>query len=645
MLTPLNRLAQWAPPRVAQWAAQLEPQVAPSLEFLTEWAQVLRRAPGLLPGFSALRVYGLSGLLRLQAMRNPDEPALRSLHEGLSYAQADRLVDAWAGALRARGVRPGDCVAIGLPNRAELVLLPLALTRLGATSALLNPDLSGAALAHALRACRASALIFDAALVPQLETLPEPLRACCPEARAQTVAWALPPEGIEPSLTFEGVEIAGESPIMLRPRHGARPPPRPLPSELPLMYLFTSGTTGLPKAAPIHRGRLSLAALAFQSFAIPAGPGEVFFTPLPLFHASAWIVGLLPAWLGGAAFAFAPRFSASAYWQQCERVGATIGLYVGEMLRYLLAAGPRPPALARRLHTFTGNGLAAGPWRAALRDFCDAAGEPPQIVEFYGATEGSTLLINRNGKVGSCGRPVLFGPLDALRLVRYAPERDTHPRDAQGWLQLCGEDEPGELIARMGLLPSERFDGYLDEKATQKKILTGVFAPQDRWYRTGDLLRRDAAGDYFFVDRIGDTFRWKGENVSTQEVGELLRGALPEASHSFGPWVVYGVRVPGYEGRAGMVAAQLLGEPTAADRRALWQAAQALAPAARPVFVRLKHSLDTTQTLKWQRNRLQIEGYTDCGEEHVWLRDDTLGSYRPLEAADIEAIESGALRL
>lgn len=590
-----------------------------TLDRLRATPEVTAEAARLAPAFAALRAFGPAGLLRVRARWHPRRVFLRTPTARLTWAETDRTVDGLARALRARGVGTGDCVAVMLSNCLEALLVPLALTRIGATSALVNPALEGPVLAHALRASRAMAVVTAEAQWAAVAGLAPPERRT--EAGVERPVWRI--DGTEALAPLPG------KPLRLRRDRGL----------LPLTHLFTSGTTGLPKAAPVHASRLSLAALGLQALALRSGPDDVFFVPLPLFHASAWGIGFIPALLAGSGYATAPRFSARGYFDDAAAVGATIGVYVGEMCRYLLDGAPEAPA--HRLHTYVGNGLSAGVWTPFVARFGQ-----PRIVEFYGATEGNAFLLNRNGKVGACGRPVLLGPLDGLRLVRYDVATDTHPRDEAGRLVLCADGEAGELIGRIGLLPSERFDGYLDAQATAKKILTDGFVRGDRWFRTGDLLRRDAEGDYFFVDRIGDTFRWKGENVSTQEVADTLRAALGPASGALaGPLVIYGVQVPGHEGRAGMLGLSGGAPPGEDDLRALWQAAQRLPLAARPAFVRHLAVFDTTATLKWQRTRLQAQGFAGCGTDGVWMRDDAAGTYARFDSTQAERLASGAVRL
>jgi len=544
---------------------------------------------------------GVSGLLSMQARRRPRAPALRTHGQALSYGELNTAVHRGARYWQSQGIAPGDVIGLQLANRIDTIVHELALARLGATAALLAPDLSASALHHALAVCNAVGLIGLDGSTPlgskyrywSMEKISSDLHA----TSAAPIA--------DPWIGHDAI----------------------------FCYLFTSGTTGLPKAAPVRHRRFLAGGYAFQSLALGLRPREALFTPLPFHHASAQVIGLSSVLWAGATFAFVPHFSARRYWADAHELGAVAGLYIGELCRYLLDDPAAPTDREHQLRVLVGNGLQADVWAAFQARF-----GVDRIIEFYGATEGNAVLLNRNGKVGSCGRPVFPGLLDNLRLVEYDPDSESLKRDPQGRLLPVPPGMPGELIARIMGIPGQGFDGYADAHATAAKIVQDGRGPGSRWFRTGDLLRRDADGDFFFVDRIGDTFRWKGENVSTDEVAQRVRGAS-----GIDDVVVYGVELPGHEGRAGMAA--VTGDAFAPH--AVFAAVQSLPKHARPVFIREIQKIERTETHKIRRAPLRSAGIdpVKCCGDPIWVRDDQAATYTPLTPRRREQIRTGILRV
>ena len=572
------------------------PDLLTRLRLATRTALALGRA---LPALPAGIRGGVDGVVRHRARQRPHAPMLRTVDRTWTAREVDVATDRAAHFWQQRGVRPGEVVALLMDARPELLVQQLGLARLGAAAALLNIQLRAEPLAHALHASRARFVVTDEACNPAVEALPGGPRSL-------------------------GIDAVGAA----QRRLGDDPFPAPRKeADSVFCHIFTSGTTGLPKAVPIRHTRFLMAGLAIHGWGGWLRPDDVVFTPLPLYHSSAQLVGWSSALGVGACFAFTPRFSASRYWSEALAVEATVGLYVGELCRYLLNAPFHPDERRHRIHTFIGNGLRADVW-APFRTRFGA----PRVVEFYGATEGNALMINRTGKVGSCGRPIFSGPFDNLEVIRYDVERALHPRGRLGSLQRCDPGEVGELMGRIGLSPAERFDGYTDADASDAKVLRG--GPLRRYFRSGDLLKRDAEGYFYFVDRIGDTFRWKGENVSTQEVAESLVGHGGVVALA-----VYGVEVPGCEGRAGMAAVVGDLDPAAFHARVM----EALPPFAQPAFVRVCRDLDHTSTMKFKKTRLAAEGFDRCGEDQVYVR--TQASYELLVPKLHEDLEAGRLRL
>jgi fatty-acyl-CoA synthase len=328
------------------------------------------------------------------------------------------------------------------------------------------------------------------------------------------------------------------------------------------------------------------------------------------------------------------RFSASAFWDDVRRYNASHFQYIGEFCRYLLNQPPRDDDRDHRIRLAIGNAQRPDNWEQYQSRF-----GIDEIVEFYGATEGNTFFANFDGKVGSVGRPPAKFMSNA-RLLRYDVDADTHIRDEKGLCIECDPDEPGELVGQIndGL---GRFEGYTSKEATDKKVLRDVFESGDAWFRTGDLLRHDQEGYYYFVDRIGDTFRWKGENVSTQEVAEIL-SAFPGMETIN----VYGVEVAGQDGRAGMAGVNLA-QGIEFDPAAFHAHATGSLPSyAVPIFVRLVGADDLTGTFKLRKVDLKQEGYDLTKiQDPLFVRDSEQATYIPLSAEIAGEIDAGRRRL
>ncbi|MGH7822405.1 MAG: AMP-binding protein, partial [Candidatus Binatia bacterium] len=353
------------------------------------------------------------------------------------------------------------------------------------------------------------------------------------------------------------------------------------------------------------------------------------------YHGESNFVGFAVALKAGACFASRRKFSASEFLADVRRHRATGFVYVGELCRYLLRQPTSPLDRDHRLRYASGAGLRPDIWEEFQRRFGIV-----KIFEMYGATEGNVSLMNRGGRPGSVGRPYPFQH-SQVRLVRFDVGGQELVRGADGFLIECAPEEAGELLGRTdrGMM---HYDGYAnDREATERKLVRDGFEKGDSWFRTGDLLRRDADGYFYFVDRIGDTFRWKGENVATQEVAEMLNRCPGVAEAS-----VYGVRVAGEDGRAGMAAIVAAGDGALDPCRLFEHAERTLPSYARPLFVRLSPAIAVTGTLKQQKVAAREEGF-DPTKVHdaLWFRDDAARTYVPLTLALYEEIQSGRRRL
>ena len=407
-------------------------------------------------------------------------------------------------------------------------------------------------------------------------------------------------------------------------------PPLTLGDEALLIY--TSGTTGMPKAARVSHLRVMTWSQWFAGI-MDARPTDRLYDCLPMYHSIGGVAAVGAMLAAGGCVIVRRGFSAGRFWDDVAASGATIVQYIGELCRYLLAAPPGEADRAHRVRLCCGNGLRADVWLAFEARFAI-----PRVIEFYAATEGSFSLFNLEGKVGAVGRvPAFMAHRSPVALVRFDPETERPARGPDGFCVRCGTDEAGEALGAIAAGADRRFEGYTDAQASRDKVLRDVFAPGDAWLRTGDLMKRDAAGFFSFVDRVGDTFRWRAENVSCAAVTAALADCPGVVAAS-----VYGVAVPGTEGRAGM-AAVVAGEGF--DPAALRAHLAARLPRyARPLFLRVTGALAMTGTFKPRRAALVAEGYDPARVADPLLFDDGT-RYVPLDAALHAAIVSGAVRL
>jgi fatty-acyl-CoA synthase len=545
------------------------------------------------------------------ARRYGDRPALISEQETLSYRDYDARANRYARFCRAHGIGKGDCVALMMPNRPEYLAVWLGVARAGGVTALLNTNQRGAALAHSIAIVAPKLAIVDAELADAWESaLPQ---------LAQTGA-PVPPtfvHGKAPDLprVDRALDDIDDGPLAPHERTA-------LTIEDRCLFIYTSGTTGLPKAANINHYRVQAIMAAFAA-ATNATQADRIYVCLPLYHSAGGVLAVGIALTVGGSVVIAPRFSASRFWDDVVDYDCTMVQYIGELCRYLLNSPPHPKERAHGLRMIDGNGLRPDVWRPFQRRFAI-----PRILEWYAATEGNALLLNFDETVGSVGRIPWWARFRfPIEVVRFDEASEQPVRGPDGRCIQCAPGEVGEVISQIlddPKKPAQRFEGYADKAATSQKILADVFRPGDRWFRTGDLMRRDRHGYFFFVDRVGDTFRRRGENVSTIEVAALL-GAVPGVAAA----CVYGVGVPGEEGKAGMAALVVGPAFSLAD---FARAVDATLPDyARPLILRLCPALPETGTFKLTKLALLHEGYDPAVVgDPLFVRVD--GGYVTLDA-------------
>ena len=548
------------------------------------------------------------------AARQGDRPALMSDGESLTYRALAGRINRYARWALAAGIKRGDTVALIMPTRPDYVAAWLGISRIGGVVALINTKLIGQSLAHCINVAKADHIILADELADTFETARPHL------ARVPKV-WT------DASLAAALAQFDGGS---LSPAER-----RDVSINDRALLIYTSGTTGLPKAASISHRRILNWGGWFAGLT-DAAPDDRLYNCLPVYHSVGGIVAPCSMLFAGGSVASAEKFSATNFWSDLVRFDCTLFQYIGELCRYLLKAPVSEFENQHRLRLACGNGLRGDIWEAFQSRFAI-----PRILEFYAATEGNFSLYNVEGKVGAIGRiPPLLAHRFPAAIVKVDAENGAPLHDGNGLCIACGRNETGEAIGRIGTADEGggRFEGYTDKAETEKKVLRDVFAKGDAWFRTGDLMRLDEHGFFHFVDRVGDTFRWKGENVATSEVNEAIRecGGVVDAT-------TYGVEIPGYDGRAGMAAIVVDGN---FDFKCLADhLVRRLPTYAHPLFLRISASLDSTETFKQKKQVLMREGFDPAAiNEPLHYREPKSGAYLPLDAQVHANIASGAIR-
>jgi fatty-acyl-CoA synthase len=551
--------------------------------------------------------------------RWPQSLALACEARRVTYVEFDRAANRYAHWARARGLKRGDAVALMLPNRLDYIPAWYGLTKAGVVAALINNHLAGEPLRHCLEASGARHAIVDA------ETSAAVLAV---RAGAPLLAdiWNL--DGAGDGERDLKAALKGVSSV--RPDRSVR---QGMTAGDTALYIFTSGTTGLPKAARMTHMRVQLYMRGFAG-ATDSRADDVIFCALPLYHSTGGLCAFGAAILNGGAFVISPRFSASRFWEELIAAQATMFVYIGELCRYLANQPERPQERAHEIRLAFGNGLRPDVWPVMRQRF-----RIPRILEFYGATEGNVSLFNFDGKEGAIARaPRYLRSRMNVRLIRFDVEAEAPVRGTNGLCIECRPGEVGECVGEIGRDVRSAYVGYADRGASEKKVLHDVLKRGDAFFATGDLMRQDRRGYLYFVDRIGDTFRWKSENVSTTEVAERL-SAAPGVRET----IVYGVEVAHQDGRAGMAA--IVAGPEF-DLKALWRQVSADLPSyAQPCFLRLLPEIETTGTFKYRKLDLVREGFDPAAVTGpLYYRDPERG-YLPLDAAAWRGICDGEIRV
>ncbi|HZZ35448.1 MAG TPA: long-chain-acyl-CoA synthetase [Caulobacteraceae bacterium] len=548
-----------------------------------------------------------------------ERPALSFEGETATYGEMDAIANRYAHWAQEQGIVRGETVALFMPNRLEYLPIWYGLSKVGVATALINNQLTGAALAHCLNISGARNCLVDADTWPAFEAAREQLTHDMAE-------WTL--DHVHTGQRALTQTMKGVSP--LRPDRKVR---EGMTARDTALYIYTSGTTGLPKAARITHMRAQLYMRGFAG-ATGARPDDKIYITLPLYHATGGLCGMGAALLNGGSVALKRKFSASQFWEDVVTEGCTQFVYIGELCRYLANQPHHYQERAHKLRLAFGNGLRPDVWTQMQERF-----GVPRILEFYGSTEGNVSMFNFDGTLGAIGRlPKYLRGAFNVRLARFDLEKGEPTRGPDGFCIEAAVDEAGECLGQIHEDARGAYTGYADKAASEKKVAHDVFSKGDRWFRTGDLLRQDAEGYFYFVDRVGDTFRWKGENVSTSEVSERLLAApgVEEAN-------VYGVAVEGQDGRAGM-AGIVVGEGF--DMKALGALMDEQLPAyAQPLFLRLLPAIETTGTFKYRKLDLIADGFDPAKVKDVYFRDPGKRGYVKLTKPLYAKILAGEVRV
>ncbi|MBH3426000.1 MULTISPECIES: long-chain-acyl-CoA synthetase [Pseudomonas] len=587
---------------------------------------IVRALPRLVRGIRVANITdpdqpcGLGWTFEQATQRNPEGAALLYGDQVLSYRQANQHANRIAHHLQAQGIGKGDVVALFIENRPELLLAVLAVAKVGGICAMLNTAQTQAVLVHSLTLVNPVAIVVGAELVEAYDAVREqvaiePLRT-----------WYVADQQVTPvprgyiDLMAASAQSSTDNPASSQQIY----------FNDPCFYIYTSGTTGLPKAGIFKHGRWMKSSASFGTIALDMGPDDVVYCTLPLYHATGLCVCWGSAIAGASGFAIRRKFSASQFWDDVRKFNATTLGYVGELCRYLIDQPPSPRDRDNRVVKMIGNGLRPGVWGPFKERF-----GVEHICELYAASDGNigfTNVLNFDNTIGFS--------LMHWALVDYAHDTCEPIRGSNGFMREVAKGGQGLLLARID--DKAPFDGYTDPEKNRKVVLSDVFEKGDRYFNTGDLLRSIGFGHAQFVDRLGDTYRWKGENVSTTEVENIFM-QHPQITEA----VAYGVEIANTNGRAGMAAITPSESLASLDMQALLQFAQSQMPAyAVPLFLRIKVKMETTGTFKYQKMRLKEEAFDPArvGDDPLYAWLPGTDAYVPVTGQVLADIQGGKYR-
>jgi citronellyl-CoA synthetase len=561
--------------------------------------------------------HGLAWCLERAVKRNPDGLAIKSEDGNLTYREFNQKANQIAHYLLSKGYKNGDTAAVMIDNRPELLICVAALAKLGVAAAMVNTSQTHKVLTHSINIVKPKGVIVGSELRTSIDEVKQDLPI------TEDNYFVVPDGDSQEQEGYINLPKAASQ----SPKHNPDESKK-VRRDDPLFYIYTSGTTGLPKAAIFKNGRWMKAFGTFGFIISRLGKNDTLYSTLPLYHATGLVILWGSAIAGSASFAIRRKFSASQFWDDCRKYDATAIGYVGELCRYLVNAPESAGDKNHRVTKMIGNGLRPGIWQDFKTRF-----NIHNIYEFYASSEGNvgfSNIFNFDATVG-------FSPVP-YSIVKYDKESDQPIRDNKGFLQPVKKGETGLLIGE--ICPKAPFDGYNDPEKTKSCILENVFKEGDRFFNTGDLMRNMGFKHAQFVDRVGDTFRWKGENVSTTEVEHIVN-EHPVVSES----VCYGVEIQDTNGRAGMVAVTPHENSEFHPDSLISHLKSELPHYAIPVFIREQQQLQTTGTFKYQKHTLKDEAFNpEKVNDKLWALLPGQSSYTEVNPSLYQQIQNGEFR-
>ncbi|MDN3643260.1 long-chain-acyl-CoA synthetase [Lutimonas halocynthiae] len=568
-------------------------------DLLAKASKLVPQLPRILKNIKKTKVIkddthaSIGKIIEANALNHGSISALKFEDQSYTYDEFNQIVNRYANYLLGEGVKNGETVISFIENRPELLFLITACAKIGAIISLINPNQRGKVLIHSMELTKSKYFMIGEELLPYFEDI----KGSISDATGQKHYWISDQKTTDCPKHYVALKTKLEKVVSENPTTTQQ-----IMAGQPYAYVFTSGTTGLPKASRQTHRKWLLTYYWFGKVNMNLGLNDVMYVPLPFYHTNALIVGWPTALAGPCTMVMRRKFSVTEFWTDVQKYKVTGFIYIGELCRYLLNAPTSDLDRSHSIKKIMGNGLRPDIWHQFKDRF-----QIKNIYEFYGAADGNVgfaNILNFDCTIG-------FSPQN-FRIVKYDVENDSPIKDTNGFLIPVGKGETGLLISEIS--EESVFDGYVNTERNEDKILRNVFKSGDHWFNSGDLLQNIGYKHARFVDRIGDTFRWKGENVATAEV-EGVVGDLKCVEIC----AVYGVQIPNNDGRAGMVTIVKHSEEIFDIDIVAEHLHKALPKFAMPIFIRLRDRINVTHTHKIKKIDLKKEGFNCDGKIYVML--------------------------